>query len=205
MVPWYGVIGAPLFEGSGILDVSRRRGISFSFSPGEGDVDGDGERTIDGVRPCPPRLRAGCSGSSVICSPSTLFGAGAATDARGVDILDGSQSNPGLIISVTVSPSLIVYSCRSLLSARAFPLSSSRCASAGGAPGSDASCALMSEIVSVGCTASAKLFGGLIDLKVMLSEPVRGLVLIGDRSGCWSLPVSAASVTLRSGGGGSSA
>ena len=170
-----------------MFEVSKTRGMSVNFSPGVGDADGDGDKTIEGVRPCPPRVRAGCSGNSVICSPSALCGAGAATGADAgvgdVDILDGSQLNPGLTISVTVSPSLIVYSCRSLLSARAFPLRRSRCASAGGAPGSDASCALMSETVSVGCTQSVKLFGGLIDLKVTLSEPVRKLVLIGSGSG----------------------
>ena len=41
----------------------------------------------------------------------------------------------------------------------------------------------MTETVSVGCTDSAKLFGGLIDLKVMRSEPMRKLVLIGSGSG----------------------
>ena len=114
IVTWYGVLGAPLFEGSGILEVSRTRGISVNFSPGAGDVDGDGDKTIEGVRPCPPRVRAGCSGSRVICPPSARCGAGAATDAGAgagdADILDGSQLNPGLTISVTVSPSLMVYS-----------------------------------------------------------------------------------------------
>lgn len=60
---------------------------------------------------------------------------------------------------------MLVYSFRSLLSANAFPLSSSLWASTGGAVGWVASCALMDAIESVGWTESVKDAGGLRDLK----------------------------------------
>lgn len=79
--------------------------------------------------------------------------------------LDGSQLNPGLTIRLTVSPSLTLYSFRSFPSARAFPFNRSRCASAGGAKGCDASCDLIEEIVSVGWTGIVNDAGGFRDLK----------------------------------------
>lgn len=45
------------------------------------------------------------------------------------------QSYPGLTIRFIVSPSLMLYSLSSFASARALPLRSNRCTSAGGAPG----------------------------------------------------------------------
>lgn len=72
-----------------------------------------------------------------------------------------------------MSPSLIPYSCSSLLSARTFPLSKRRWTSAGGAPDSEASCALIVAMVSVGCIESVYDCTGLVDLNVMLIEARR--------------------------------
>lgn len=95
----------------------------FSGSP-EGDpADGDGERTTDGMRECPNFKLSGALFSLVL---EVIF----------VVIVEfGSQLYPGLIIKLTVSPSLILYSFRSLESARALPLRRRRWTSAGGARG----------------------------------------------------------------------
>lgn len=141
------------------------RGISTNVSPGEGEMDGDGESTTDGMRPWPIRVLC-CAGSGRrTMLPSTVLGDG------GAGILEGSQSKPGLTIKLMMSPSLTLYSCSSFPSANAFPLSRRRCTSAGGAPGSAASWALMSEIVSVDCTVRLYVLAGLIDLNVILREP----------------------------------
>ena len=84
----------------------------------------------------------------------------------------GFQSKPGLSIKLMVSPSLTLYSLRSLPSARALPLSKSLCASAGGALGWAASWALIAETVSVGWTLRVKEAGGFRDLKTREIEAV---------------------------------
>ena len=86
--------------------------------------------------------------------------------------LDKSQSNPGLTIKLIVSPSLILYSFKSLPSARAFPFNRRRWLSAGGAEGCDASWDLIDDIVSVGWTKIEKDAGGLDDLKIIEIEAV---------------------------------
>lgn len=58
----------------------------------------------------------------------------------------------------------MLYSLRSFASDRAFPFTSSLCASAGGAEGNAASCAFIAEMVSVGCTLRVKVAAGLRDL-----------------------------------------
>ena len=125
-------------------------------------TEGDGDKTMEGVRLCPCGTCTCISGSA----ESVIFGGG----LDGEDTLAGSQSNPGLSIRFMVSPSFTPYSLRSFVSASAFPLSKSRCASAGGACGCEASDALTSDIVSVGCTARVNDCGGFVDLNVRLID-----------------------------------
>lgn len=81
------------------------------------------------------------------------------------------QSYPGFTIRLIVSPSLILlYSLSSFPSASAFPLNKSRCASAGGAKGSVASCVFIAEIVSVNLTPIVKAACGLSDLNTREME-----------------------------------
>ena len=89
-------------EAVGIEEVSRVRLISnsldFSF---DGVIDdGEGERTTEGI--------------------------GGAEMESGEVMTFGFQVLPGLIIKLIVSPSLILYSLRSLASASALPLSKRR-------------------------------------------------------------------------------
>ena len=79
---------------------------------------------------------------------------------------------PGLTAMFNVSPSFMLYSLRSFASRRAFPFTSSLCASAGGAEFKAASCAFIAEIVSVGCTLRVKVAAGLSDLKTSEMEAV---------------------------------
>lgn len=125
----------------------------------------------------------------------------------GKSVLDllGSQSKPGLTIKFMVSPSFTSYSFRSFASTRAFPLRSKRCASTGGACGCDASCDLISEMVSVDCTSSVKAHGGLRDLNVMWMVATFRHELSKYRSkhACASdIPDAADDAGLRSGRGG---
>lgn len=162
----------------GMPEVSNVSGMSAGFSS-SGDVeDGEGESTTDGMRVC-PRF-----GADVTVSPAGVvivtIGGGSVV---GLDIADdgvgagageeavGSQDTPGLTERLSVSPSLTGYSLRSLVSARALPLSRRRCASAGGAPGDAASWALIVEIASEGETASVKLCAGFSDLNVTVIVP----------------------------------
>lgn len=89
-------------EAVGIEEVSRVRlissGLEFSFD-GITD-DGEGERTTEGI--------------------------GEAEMESGAVMTFGFQVLPGLIIKLIVSPSLILYSLRSLASASALPLSKRR-------------------------------------------------------------------------------
>lgn len=150
-VAWYDVCGTPAAGAAGMLEVSSTRGISTIFSPCDGESEGEGESTTDGMRLCPERvLLCVGSGNRVICPPPAGF-CNVGSAIAGV-VFAGSQSKPGLTIKLIVSPSFTLYSCKSLPSASAFPLRRSRCASANGAPGSKASCALIAEMVSVGCT-----------------------------------------------------
>lgn len=83
----------------------------------------------------------------------------------------GSHSNPGFNIKLIVSPSFTLYSCTSLVSDRALPLSKSLWASAGGALAwvvcnNDLIC----EMVSEGEMLSVYVAGGLLDLNVTVKE-----------------------------------
>lgn len=105
-----------------MLEVSRTRGISTSFSPGDGVIDGEGDRTTEGIRPCPDLVFVSGSGNNIIDSFPLSLG----METAGTAALEGSQSNPGLTIKFTVSPSLTLYSFNNFPSANAFPLRSRR-------------------------------------------------------------------------------
>lgn len=79
---------------------------------------GDGERTsvnvTDGIRACFFELE-----EMVRDGLRAVGSIGADEDDAVVAV--GSQVKPGLIIKLTVSPSLMLYSLRSLVSVRAFP------------------------------------------------------------------------------------
>lgn len=135
----------------GRCDVSRVSGIGDGLSErGKEDVEGDGDRTTEGIRPCLPVLVDPASGSSFIETsppasfPTALLGSGVA-GAGAVQ----SHSKLGFNMRFTVSPSFTGYSFNSFPSASAFPRSKRRCASAGGAPGCVARIALMDDMVSV--------------------------------------------------------
>ena len=73
---------------------------------------------------------------------------------------------------LTTSPSLTLYSCKSLPSARALPLRRSRWASAGGAPGCSARRDLTAAMVSATLMLEMVYdFGGLLDLNVTVTVP----------------------------------
>ena len=121
------------------------------------EVDGEGERTTEGMRWCLPLLGAPVAGlSDEDAWPSTDSEGGVGERVMLVGLgmgLEGSQLVPGLTMRLITSPSLMLYSLRSLLSARAFPLRRSLCASAGGAEGCEsASWDLRVLMVSVGWT-----------------------------------------------------
>ena len=94
------------------------------------EAEGEGERTTEGMRWCLPLFGAPPAAGPGV-RPSTesesLVGLGLG--------LVGSQLAPGLTMRLITSPSLMLYSLRSLLSARAFPLSRSLWTSTGGADG----------------------------------------------------------------------
>lgn len=136
-----------------LLDSALASSVSMmSLSAGTpgNSPDGEGDKTTDGIRWC---LDCDCAGLGLGSKeragllPTTCSELiegdredGEADGAGGVGGgFVGSQTNPGLTIKLTVSPSLTLYSLRSFASARAFPLRRSRCASAGGAEGCDAS------------------------------------------------------------------
>lgn len=150
--------------------------MSCGLPSGSKDItDGDGERTMDGVRVClKPVLSFGreSEDNDDFMSGSNKDFVSGSDDGKGA--VEGSQSKPGLTIRFIVSPSFTLYSLRSLLSASAFPLSKRRCASARGARGWDASCDLIPEIESVGCTDSVKDCGGFNDLNVISMEATEG-------------------------------
>lgn len=163
----------------GIFEVSRVRWIGEGErSSGREVEDGEGDRTIEGIRPCLPVLEEPPPwGSRDICtSPSLSFGAGdgdgdsAGEAVAGAVTVEASQfhSKPGFTIRFTVSPLFTGYSLRSFPSARALPRRSRRCASAGGAPGCAASCALMEDMTSVGETEMVNVRAGLDTLKSRL-------------------------------------
>jgi hypothetical protein len=79
----------------------------------------------------------------------------------------------------------MLYSMRSFPSARAFPFSKSRCASAGGAEGCDASCDLMEAMVSVGWTRIVNDAGGFEDLNRTETEAVREKTMCYIGSQCY--------------------
>lgn len=113
--------------------------ISCGLPSGSREItEGDGERTIDGVRVCLNPVvsfgRESKDDGGFISAPNNKdfdFVSG----SEGVAVCVGSQLKPGFIIKFIVSPSFTLYSLSSLVSASAFPLSSQRCASAGGARG----------------------------------------------------------------------
>lgn len=163
MVVWYDDREAGESDAVGMVEVSRVRVMScgFKFPSGSSEAtDGEGDKTMEGALVC---LWAGVS--FVADSMSNGF---MSRSEQGKDVFVGSQSKPGLTIKLIVSPSFTSYSLRSFVSMRALPLSSRRCASAGGARGWDARCDLMSEIVSVDWTARVRVQGGFEDLNVML-------------------------------------
>ena len=155
--------------------------MSFSGGAPRTSDEGDGESTTEGMRwwrpfgfacgssvPNPKGFGfAGVTGSAIVISDELAGG------VVGVDVeagAEGSQGNPGLRTRLTVAPSAIWYSRRSLASARALPLRRSRWAAAGGAVGRAASCAFIAAMLSVGSTRSVKDAGGLRLLKVSESE-----------------------------------
>jgi len=152
--------------------------ISFSVTPGD-SLEGEGDKTTEGIRWC-PRLEPGVEPSVEAC---LLFSEDIEDDAVGGEEIgvtfDGSQSNPGLMTKLMVSPSLIGYSCKSFPSASAFPFRRRRWTSAGGAEGCDASCVFMEDMVSVGCTDMVKVACGLEDLKVTEIEAKEEAVICG--------------------------
>jgi hypothetical protein len=141
-------------EAVGIEDVSSVRLISggLLYSLDSDTDEGEGERTTEGIRACPGFRSSGMDMESAVLAAL------------------GSQVCPGLIIKLTMSPSLILYSLRSLGSASALPLSTRRCASACGARGWEASKDLMDWMVSVGWTGSVNDWGGFNDLNVRVIE-----------------------------------
>ncbi len=103
------------------------------------EVEGEGERTTEGMRWCLPllgALLAGLSDEDAWPSTDSEDGEGEKVVLVGLGMgLEGSQLVPGLTMRLITSPSLMLYSLTSLLSARAFPLRRSLCASEGGAEG----------------------------------------------------------------------
>lgn len=125
-------------------------------------TDGEGDKTMEGVRLC---LWTGAS----FVADSVSNGAMSRESEVGNEVLVvGSQSKPDLTIKFMVLPSFTSYSLRSFVSTRALPLSSKRCACAGGARGWDARWDLMSEMVSVDWRGRVKAQGGFRDLNVIL-------------------------------------
>lgn len=116
----------------GIALLSSVRMISFSTWPGV-SLDGEGERTREGTRWCLVRLE-GVAASNVevgFLSGESITGdvgkGVVAGDENGLEAgFDGFQSKPGLIIKLTVFPSLTAYSFSSFPSARAFPFNRRR-------------------------------------------------------------------------------
>lgn len=156
----------------GIVEVSRVRLISRGFSCSEiGDPpEGEGDKTIDGARPCLfGMLNCGCGFVSIGDGEGAVeAGESDIVAVAEVDVgLEGSQSKPGFTIRLTVSPSCTLYSFKSFPPASAFPLSKRRWVSDGGAPDCVASCDLMDEIESVSWTEREYDLGGLVDLKVI--------------------------------------
>ena len=153
-----------------MVEVSRVSVIScgFRFPSGSREAtDGDGDKTMEGVRVC---LWPGVSFVADWVSIGDM-----SWSEVGKEVFVGSQWKPGLTIKFMVSPSFTSYSLRSFVSARAFPLRSKRCASAGGARGWAPRCDLMSEMVSVYCTGREKAQGGFKDLNVMLMAAAFGI------------------------------
>ncbi len=166
----------------GLGGASRVRTMSFSGGAPSASEEGEGESTTEGMRwwrpfgfacgssvPDPKGFGfAGVTGSAIVISDELAGG------VDGVDVeeagAEGSQGKPGLRTRLTVAPSAIWYSRRSLASARALPLRRSRWAAAGGAVGSAASCAFIAAMLSVGSTRSVNDAGGLRLLKVSESE-----------------------------------
>lgn len=110
----------------GILDVSSVRFISLGLSSllGLGIVwEGEGDKTTEGIREwlwCVPLVLSEAIDGDVV-------GDGASKS--------GFQVDPGFTTKLTISPSRILYSFRSLVSARALPFNKRRWMSAGGAFG----------------------------------------------------------------------
>ena len=127
-----------------MVEVSMVRVMSCGFELPSGSSearDGEGDKTMEGVRVCL------CPAESFVAD-SMSNGAISGPEV-GNEVFVESQSKPGLTIKFMVSPSFTSYSLRSFVSTRAFPLRSKRCASAGGARGWAARWDLMSEMVSV--------------------------------------------------------
>lgn len=165
----------------GRLDVSSINGMSTSFSSVTGVSDGEGDSTTDGMRVWPCRVLVVCSGTSVIVSAmfsgsTVVVIAGVFTPDEGAVVaVPCAESTvvPDLTMRVTMSPSLMSYSCKSLPSERALPLSSSRAESAGGAPGKEASWDFTVAMVSAECTLKVYVLAGFMDLIVILIAPWR--------------------------------
>lgn len=115
--------------------LSSVKTISFSTWPGV-SVDGEGESTKDGTRWCLVGLGGVLASSDeldFLSGESIVGDEGKGVEGKGVEgkgadgeVFDGSQSNPGLIIRLTVSLSLTAYSFNSFPSARAFPFNRRR-------------------------------------------------------------------------------
>jgi hypothetical protein len=152
-----------------MVEVSRVSVMSCGFKLPSGSreaTDGDGDKTMEGVRVC---LWPGVSLADPVSKGAMSW------PEEGNDVFVGSQWKPGLTIKFMVSPSFTSYSLRSFVSARAFPLRSKRCASAGGARGCAARWDLISEMVSVYCAGREKAQGGFKDLNVMLMTAAFGI------------------------------
>lgn len=143
MVVWYAERVAEDCEAVGMTEVSMVSVMSWGFtffSASREATDGEGDKTMDGVRVC--------LWPAVSFEADSVLSESMSGPDVGNDVFVGSQSKPGLTIKFMVSPSFTSYSLRSFVSTRAFPLRRRRCASAGGERGCVASCDLMSEMVS---------------------------------------------------------
>lgn len=107
-----------------------------------------------------------------------------------------------------MSPALTGYSRRSFPSASAFPRRRSRCASAGGAPGCEASAILIAEIGSAVDTGNVNVFAGFDTLNVTEMVSIDRMNSMSNwirYQRAWGTsPVVASASDLGGGGGGKS-
>jgi len=121
------VVKAPVDAGTSGSNVNK---MSFSGVDPGASKDGLGLSTIDGVLECLILFSDGIPGLSAESPDAAGMGFGCKIPSSLG--LEGSQLMPGLTMRFTVSPSWMLYSLSSLVSARAFPLIINLCASAGG-------------------------------------------------------------------------